>query len=340
MIKIAAFTQGLNIPSARFRIRQLIPEFAARNLKIEEYPSTHGAYPPASRIRRPFWLGAELCSRYVQLRKAREADLSILQRELISTLPTIEGLSKGPRILDIDDSIWLYRRGLAANNLGRLADHIVCGNNFLAEYFEKFGRPITIIPTAVDVNKFKPLAQENKKFRIIGWSGTSGGYEYFHNIEGNLGELLERNQDWKLRIVSDRPPPFKRIPYRQLEFIPWSVENEASSIAEMDIGLMPLDDNLWSRGKCSYKMLLYMSSGVPVVASDIGMNSDLLRMAPIGVGVSSDDGWMDGITSLIENDSQREKFGLNGRQLVEQNFSLEQVARQWSGVVSSLLPIR
>lgn len=338
MLKIAAFTQGQNIPSARFRVRQLIPEFARQQLSLTEYPARIGAYPPPERLKRPFWLGAALYSRYGQLRQARTADLCILQREFISTLPTIEALSRGPRVLDVDDSIWLYRHGLAASNLGRLADHIVCGNSFLADYFARFGKPVTIIPTAVDTTKFRPVDKPEGRRRIVGWSGTFGGYEYFREIEWQLGQLLAARPDWTLRIVSDRPPPFTRISPGQLEYIPWSVENEATSIAEMDIGLMPLDDNLWSRGKCSYKMLLYMSSGVPVVVSDVGMNQEILRMAPVGIGVAAD--WIDAIAALMDDAALRDTYGHNGRMLVEQRFSLDQVGRQWGRVVSTLAPSR
>jgi glycosyltransferase involved in cell wall biosynthesis len=336
MLNIAAFTQGQNIPSARFRVRQLIPEFTRQQLNLTEYPAIHGSYPPAEKLKRPLWLSAALYSRYGQLRKARIADLCILQREFISTLPTIEALSHGPRILDVDDSIWLYRRGMAADNLGRLADHIVCGNNFLADYFTRFGKPVTIIPTAVDTVKFHPVGKPEGGRRVIGWSGTFGGYEYFRGIEQELGRLLAAHPDWTLRIVSDRPPPFTAIPAGQLEYIPWSTENEASSIAGMDIGLMPLDDTLWSRGKCSYKMLLYMACGVPVVVSDVGMNYDILRMAPVGLGVTAN--WVEAIAALMTDAGLRKQFGSNGRTLVEQRFSLSHVGQQWAQVISTLRP--
>jgi glycosyltransferase involved in cell wall biosynthesis len=106
----------------------------------------------------------------------------------------------------------------------------------------------------------------------------------------------------------------------------------------MDIGLMPLDDSLWSLGKCSYKMLLYMACGVPVVASDIGMNAELLRMDTIGLGARTPDDWHDALARLMGDAGRRHEAGMKGRALVEQHYSLDVVTRQWQDVLSSLVP--
>ncbi|MET3130530.1 glycosyltransferase involved in cell wall biosynthesis [Oxalobacteraceae bacterium GrIS 1.11] len=307
-------------------------------MELLEYTAEYGSYPPPQSWRRPFWLGAAACSRFAQIRRAHCADLSILQREFISTLPSLEGLTKGPRVLDVDDAIWLYRRGAAANHLGRVSDHIVCGNQFLAEHFSRFGKPLSIVPTAVDIAKFQPLARRGLGRRIIGWSGTFGGYEYFAAIEEKLARLLAGYPDWMLRIVSDRAPKFEHIAPSQLEYLPWSPENEVRCIAEMDIGLMPLDDTPWSRGKCSYKMLLYMACGIPVVVADMGMNREILNMGEVGIGALSPDDWIAALESLMRDEGRCQRLGANGRELVERQFSIATVADQWQRVLASLLP--
>lgn len=335
MLKVAAFTQGIDIPSARFRVRQLVPQFRRHGMALHEYAAARGSYPPPQAWRRPFWLAGSVLSRLQQVVNARDAAVSILQREFISTLPSIESLARGARVLDVDDAIWLLRRGIAAGHLARLSDHIVCGNQFLADYFGRYGKPLTIIPTAVDTTQFRPLARAAAARKVIGWSGTSGGYAYFAGIEGQLARLLQRHPDWILRIVSDRPPPFTQIAPHQLEFIRWSPHVEASSIQCMDIGLMPLDDTPWSRGKCSYKMLLYMACAVPVVVSAVGMNSELLAMAPVGLGVV-DTGWSAALEALMHDPVAAAAMGQAGRTLVEQRFSLDIAGARWRQVVDTV----
>jgi glycosyltransferase involved in cell wall biosynthesis len=336
MLKVAAFTQGVNVPSARFRVRQLVPQFRQHGMELNEFPALRGSYPPPQAWRRPFWLAGSVLSRLRQVAGARDAAVSILQREFISTLPTIESLARGRRVLDVDDAIWLLRGGIAAGHLARVSDHIVCGNQFLADYFGRFGKPVTIIPTAVDTAQFRPLARAAGARKVIGWSGTAGGYVYFAGMEDQLATLLARNPGWTLRIVSDQPPPFTRIAPDQLEFIRWSPQVEASTIQGMDIGLMPLDDTPWSRGKCSYKMLLYMACGVPVVVSQVGMNSELLAMAPAGLGVADDSGWSAALEALMQDERAAAAMGRAGRALVEQRFSLDIVGAQWRQVIDAV----
>jgi glycosyltransferase involved in cell wall biosynthesis len=284
---------------------------------------------------RPKWLVSELIYRYLQLRKVSDFDIAIVQREFISTLPTLERCIKIPMVLDVDDAIWLHRGGWAAGSLAKKVDHIVCGNQYLADYFKVFGKPVTIIPTAVDVERFTPrdFVVPNK---IIGWSGTSGGFKYLYSIEHSLSQILLSYPDWKLLIVSDQAPDFKLIPESQMEFVLWSVDSEVSTIQKMDIGLMPLDDTPWSRGKCSYKMLLYMACGVPVVVSDVGMNSEVLTHDFIGYGAKLEKDWFDVINKLINSEELRRKAGENGRKVIIDHYSTDVVVKLWSSVLDSV----
>lgn len=301
----------------------------------EELQSYPGAYPPVGNFNRLHWIVKAGNNAYQRAIASRGYDACIIQRELISTLPSFEWLLKKPLVADIDDAIWLYRKGWAAKSLARHASHIVAGNAYLAEYFDTQSRPVTIIPTGVDTQRFRPLAQLTPRAHgLIGWSGTWGGYAYFEPLQAALGALLRRYPDWKLRFISDQPPQFSDIPQKQMEYWPWSPETEAQLTADMDIGLMPLDDSPWSLGKCSYKMLLYMACGVAVVATDIGMNRDIFRMDEVGLGVRTPDEWLIALEALMQDPALRQRMGQNGRQLVEQRFSLDVVASQWLDVLS------
>lgn len=334
--KVLALTQGKHVPSSRFRVLNVSGPLKKKGVCINLHDAYVSAYPPSGMMSRFLWLAQELVFRIPDIISSYRYDAVIFQRELVSTIPTYERLMKHPRILDVDDAIWLHRKGWAANSIAKQVDHIVCGNQYIADYFSRFDKPISIISTAVDVDRFRPR-KNNKANKIIGWSGTSGGFKYLYGIENALSQVLEKFPEWTLRIVSDQRPQFTSIPDGRIEYIRWSEDCEVETIADMDIGLMPLDDTAWSRGKCSYKMLLYMACGLPVVVSDFGMNCEVLAHEFIGYGAIDEKQWYDSITKLIECPDLRARAGLNGRGVIVDNYSTEIAAEKWLVVISSVI---
>lgn len=322
-LKVAAFTGAYNEPCARFRIRQHLGDLRSRGIDIHDLSSSFGTFPPRSKIMRPFWGVGNILQHIPKVISSYNYDVSIIQREFLSTFYTLEGLTKNPRVLDVDDAIWVYRGGDAATKLAKNVSHIICGNEFLAEWFSRFNRNITIVPTALDSAYFVsdiPILKQEKI--TLGWSGVSGGYKYFHDsglIEA-LKVLFQKYKNLYLRIVSNNPPDFVELPADRVEFIKWSPDNEVISLNDIDIGLMPLIDGIFQRGKCSYKMLSYMSCQKPVVVSPIGMNSDILSMGDVGFGAVSRDDWVDSISYLIENPTDSTNKGRNGREIIVNNF--------------------
>lgn len=332
MKQIAAFTQGKLVPSTRFRISQYLNEFSQNEFNVTQFDALNSAYPPAAKWLRPLWLVRELFHRFTQLRQLKAFDVVILQREMISTLATAERFINKPIILDVDDAIFLRRNGHAAKKLAQIATHIVCGNEFLAAYFRQFNPSVSVIPTAVDTHRFVPgKSQQN----LIGWSGSSSGFHYLYKIESALKTVLDANPDWKLHIVADKAPVFTQLTSDQVLFQAWSPDIEVQAIQKMAIGIMPLEDSEWTRGKCSYKMLLYMACGLPVMVSDVGMNSQLLNEALIGFGAVSEEQWIQGLQVLINDTKLRQQYGSNGRQLVEQRYSLTYCSKQWLKILQS-----
>lgn len=335
---ISALTQGLENPSARFRIRQLIRPLQGYDRKIIEFACSPGAYPPFGSLDRLIWGGKVTVDSLRRAIQSRKYQGTILQRELISTLPSFEFLLKKPTILDVDDAIWLHRGGISAINAARHSCHIIAGNSFIAEYFSKYQRNISIIPTAVDIDRFTPAHIPRFESRgIIGWSGTSGGYKFFTpTVLESIGSLLKSRPLWRLRIVSNCAPSFPEIPTNQLEFIPWSPDSEAKLTAEMDIGIMPLAPDPWCLGKCSYKMLLYMACGIPVVVSDFGMNAEVLREGKVGFGAKRPNDWAELLDFLMGNSGERVRIGAAGRALVLEKYSIQRAAKLWNDALNSI----
>jgi glycosyltransferase involved in cell wall biosynthesis len=215
-----------------------------------------------------------------------------------------------------------------------LFDRIICGNSFLAQELEKWNRRVVIVPTAVDTDRFVP-AQQRPVVRSICWTGSSSNLKYLYQVGGAIAVVLAKYPDVRLRIICDAPPVCPDLDPRRVDYIPWSETGELK-VEGATIGIMPLDDTLWSRGKCSYKMLCYMACGIPVVASPVGMNAEVLGMDAVGIGASGPHEWVDGLSSLLNSPTESDRLGRNGRRLAVSRFSVGAIAPTLASELKSL----
>jgi glycosyltransferase involved in cell wall biosynthesis len=326
-ISVACLTQGINIPSTRFRVDQHIDRLKNYGIDAFKLDSRFGAYAPSSKFKFMPWLIASTLDGVQRIISAKSADVTILQRNIISPICTIERLIQSPLIFDVDDAIFLGRWSGGVKNISSRANLTICGNNFIADYFSKFSN-VYVLPTAVDTNVFVPKAKAKAKatdnsLQIIGWSGTSGSFRYLYLIEEALIDLFSIFKNLKLKVVADKYPVFKKIPNERILFELWDSRTEVQSIQDFTVGVMPMEDSPWARGKCSFKMLTYMAVGVPVVVSPIGMNSEVLAMGQCGFAASTKDDWVQAIAAIITNESLMSDMGIEGRRISEEKFSTD-----------------
>lgn len=326
MLRVAAYTGGARVPSARFRVRQYIPRLEKLGVQMRELPARFGSFPPTRRFLRPGWAVATASERFRSAFRSRAFDVTLLQREMVSTLNTAERFTKAPRVLDVDDAIWLYRKGRSAVAIARLCHTVICGNSFIAEFFRNYAPNTVILPTPVDTDRFRPTPDGRRRTGVICWSGTRGGMRFLNAIEEPIAQVLGRSSDRRLRVISDSPPRLSSLPSGQVEFVPWSEEVEVSAIQDASVGIMPLDDSPWSRGKCSYKLLTYMSCGLPVVASPVGMNAEVLSRGQIGFPARNPAEWVDAIENLLSRPETARAMGTVGREVVVSEYGLEKLA--------------
>ncbi len=333
MIRVCALTAGPNIPSARFRVGQYANRLTPWNVDLVHHAPVISGYPPPQGWMRPFWLAAAVSGRVPDIVRTHSYDVTLLQRELVSTLVTLEGWTARPRLFDVDDAIWLLPRGRFAGRLAKRCDAVICGNTYLADYFGRHCQTIHVLPTAVDTERFKPSRERRSGRRILGWTGSRAGFSQLTLIERALVEVLRQREDVVLRVVADIAPRLSIIPPGRWEFVPWSAATEVESIQAMDIGLMPLADGEWERGKCAYKMLLYLACGIPAVASPVGMNREVLCRSDVGLSPVTDAEWVQAMLQLLDDEGDRQRRGDAGRALVESEYSVRAIAPRLGGIL-------
>lgn len=333
-LRVVALTGQRRTPSARFRIGQFVAPLATEGIALDWRPAPVSEYPPSARWLRPLWLPMTLAARLPDIARTRSADLTLLNREFVSTLATWEGWTARPRIFDVDDAIWLRRGGGYAARLARQMDLIVCGNQTLAEWFAQHKRPIEILPTAVATERFVPRRADTAPPPLaFGWSGTSSNHGFLRELEPAWGRVLRERPDVRLRICSDREPAWRDLPADRVDFVRWTPEAEVPFLQSLTVGLMPLVDSAWTRGKCSFKMLLYLSCGVPAVVSPVGMNREVLAGAEVGCAATTPAQWSDAILALFADETEREARGRAGRRLVEDKYSVAVISRRWARIL-------
>jgi glycosyltransferase involved in cell wall biosynthesis len=317
---ITALTQGRLVPSTRFRVEQHLELLAADGLAVRHLTARHGAYPPSSWLARAAWLPATVADAAIRALNASRADLCLLQRELVSTLVTAELLIRCPLVFDVDDAIFLHPRGRVTDTIARRAALTICGNRFLAEHYGQFGQ-VSVLPTAVDTERFVPVSADDARPPVIGWSGSSSGFHFLGEVEPALAIVLQKHPEVMFKVVADRMPRLPLIPFERLRFERWSPQSEVRALQEFTVGLMPLTNDDVARGKCSFKMLTYMAVGLPVVVTPVGMNAEVLALGQIGYAAQSTDEWVQAITTLLRDPESAGRMGKVGRTVVEQHFS-------------------
>ena len=278
---------------------------------------------------------------------ARRYDAIWLEKEALPWVPwAVERLllpKTTPIIADYDDAIFhrydQHRSGVVRfalkrkiDNVMRKATLVTAGNPYLAERAQRAGAPWTeIVPTVVDVDAYTVERQTHLGAMLcVGWIGTPQTWDALaHSVYATL--LPELTMKGALfRAVGAALVPRAQD---RLEIIPWSEVNEVRLIQGMDIGVMPMPDTPWTRGKCGYKLIQYMACGLPVVAAPVGVNTEIVEHGVNGFLAETEEEWRAAIGRLLEDDALRKRMGAAGRKAVETGYSLQ----VWGPRVAELL---
>ena len=192
-----------------------------------------------------------------------------------------------------------------------------CGNAFLADFAKKYNDQVYINPTTIDSDYHKPGKQIKTNDSItIGWTGSHSTLKYLESLIDVL-EQLKKKYTFDVHIIADKPPSWTFDDYK---FVPWNKNNEIEQLNEIDIGIMPLKDSPWEKGKCGFKAIQYMALGKPAVASNVGVNKDIIDHNINGFLCSKREDWINHLSELISNEQLRSTMGKAGRKKIVNQY--------------------
>jgi len=300
-------------PSYRFRVEQMLPFFERRGHAVETCLLPKNAW-----------------GRWLIYRRLTQYDVVVLQKRLLSW-PELTMLRRRSHRLayDLDDAVMYHssgaedaRRRARFRAACRAADLVLCGNAYLENEAAAAGAATRLVPTAIDTERYHPGLRRpaSDSLLTIGWTGSRSTNGYLNLALPVLAGFAGRV---RVKIVSDTLDGvdvslLKDVP---LKWIPWSPKIEVSETATFDLGLMPLPDNPWTRGKCGFKALQYMALGIPAVCSPVGVNREIIHDEHDGFLATTRDEWHRALARLIRDGELRKSIGLAGRRSVERHYS-------------------
>ena len=326
-------------PGQRYRLEQWEPLLRERGVDITfasfEDEDLHALLYKRGMMRKKLQLVTRGLGRRLSLvRKVKDYDLVYILREAaLLGPPVFERLiaqTGVPMVFDFDDAIFVSYRSPSngypsylkfaskTKTICRIASHVMVGNPYLADYARQVNDRVTVIPTTIDTEKYRvPERKEKNGPVVIGWTGSHSTVQHLDTMRGALQKLAEK-ESFRLRVIGT---PAYECPPVEVEAMRWRAETELADLSEIDIGMMPLPDDRWSKGKCGLKALQFMALGIPTICSPVGVNTDIIQDDQNGFIAATEDEWVEKLTRLLGSAELRQRLGHAGRVTVEEKYS-------------------
>ena len=327
-------------PSQRFRVEQFFPLLTENSIyfRVESFfDQSVGSvlYKKGAFVSKFIGVVKGFFSRiFLVLFRLDQYDYVFIHREASPIGPPffewyISRIKRKKIIFDFDDAIWIpalespfinwLKASWKIKHICRWSYKITAGNQYLANYARQYNSNVVVMPTCVDTeyihNRIK--YQHTEKI-VVGWTGSHSTLAYLKNISVILQRLADL-QNVEILVICNKPPEFS---FDNLSFIPWNKDTEVDDLLKMNIGIMPLQNDKWSEGKCGFKLIQYLALGIPAVASPVGVNNKIIDHGMNGFLCTSDDEWLDGLTQLINDVTLRVKMGQKGREKIVEHYSV------------------
>jgi glycosyltransferase involved in cell wall biosynthesis len=327
--------------SSRYRVFQLLPALEAAGWSYDM------ALPPAiagTGLRRLF---ASVAERHRLSASANAARAVVIQKRLFPAAWVERIAIRHPLLFDFDDAIFTSPRGDRSGIAQRRVERrlaavlssvriVTAGNRYLCDYARQYARNIVCLPTVVDTGRYPAKIHAPMRETTIGWIGHSVNHPYLADLAEVLRSLAA-DLNIRLLVVSDRDLDIPGVPVENRR---WSENTEIADILRMDIGIMPMPDDPWSRGKCGLKAIQYMAAGIPVVCAAVGANLDIVREGVDGYLSSTPQQWREKLAALCRAVDLRQRLGDSARQRVHASYSLQAALPLWQSTLRELLSDR
>ncbi|MFD1872250.1 glycosyltransferase family 4 protein [Hymenobacter bucti] len=330
-------------PSQRFRFEQYLGSLAAagHTYELASFLSQHTwaiLYKPGMALAKAWGIVAGFGRRLGLLARVPAFDFVFIHREAAPLGPPvlewlIAKVLRKRIIYDFDDAIWLANTSEANRVAAGLKWHQKvasicgwayknsCGNAYLAAYARQYNAHSLVNPTTIDTehlhNQVRDQAAPGKL--VIGWTGTHSTLKYLDQLVPVLAHLEAEGLDFEFRVISNQPPA---LPLRSLVFVPWRKDTEIADLLGFHVGLMPLEDDPWAKGKCAFKALQYMALGIPALVSPVGMNTEVVQNDYNGYVCATAADWEARLRQLLANPGLRQHLGLAARATVVERYSV------------------
>ena len=321
--------------SSRLRFYQYVPRLQPLGIDVLVSPLLSDNYLRRYSLRHAtnwFAVFGDYLMQAIRLLSAREFELVWIEKELFPNLPAwfeqvLNTLGIG-YVVDYDDAIFHNYdlssqpfKGLLADKIDKVMRNsavVTCGNDYLAERARSAGaRAVEIIPTVIDLDRYTVSIPAARERIVVGWIGSPSTVRYLEFVAPAL-LALSAEYAVQLRVIGAQFVS----PGLEVDCRPWSEESEVIEIQRFDIGIMPLNDSPWERGKCGYKLIQYMACGLPVVASPVGVNRNIVEHEVSGYLATTSDDWLTALRALSADAETRRAMGMRGRSTVEQHYCL------------------
>lgn len=330
-MRLIAFGHGVDDPACRFRISQYIPYLEKAGWEVSlrtRHPPHPGITPWRNPLLRAGHREAALLSRRLRRRwdihAAGRFDVVLLNRDLLEGKFLYEAalFKRNPRVIfDFDDAIFLGHKAAHIAQICERAAWVIAGNEYLAAFARRFSSRVSVIPTVIDTDRYAGEPDFTSHPVRVGWLGSDQSIrETLFPHVAMLGEL-QRELGFEFVVVSRPKPDLPRDSLRW-KFVEWSPLLETQIARLFDIGIMPLVDEPFQRGKCGCKILQYMSASLPVVASPVGINTELIEHGSRGLLASGKEAWREALAALIGAPELRRGMGQTGRDFVARHYSI------------------
>ena len=351
VVYLALQAPGLS-PGQRYRVEAFLPSLRRRGIEVRydwllDRDDLRVFYGRSAAARKGLIAGKAALRRLRGLTRLEAVDAYFVQREaffLGGAWSETLASTRAPVIYDFDDAIWIRatsdaNRGYAwLKNIDKiphvvaLARTVIAGNAYLANWARAYAANVHVVPTCIDTDRYVPPVRSASGSPVtIGWSGSPSTFAHLRLVLPALERLVARLGDRvRIRVMGDSA--FEHPPLG-LRGEAWSPEAEDALLREMSIGLMPLPDDQWTRGKCGFKGLLAMSMGAATVMSPVGVNTEIVRHGENGFLAGSEAEWVETLNALVLDPQLRARIGDAGRQTVVDRYSVA----QWESTLAALI---